>query len=401
MKKRERTGKSQFLSGKGKWLAGVLAAGILGGAGVFLGEPAGEAALDGDVIIFDQGIGMGLNKEDGSLYPMDKLAADRPTGLFLKIDADALEQTGSTPTITITGNGEAKQYAAGDYLVQQEVLTFEGAQSVKWDAGDYHARVQFESGDVLEQDVSFRDMKSIRVLVVPISALYSGQLQEIGKLDETLDDYTRKVYPLGDEDLEWIVYENENLVLEEPEYDVDTVMGRYRVWRMLSDMQDDKDEYDLILGVLAQNMKTSEDKAKSTVTGFTFGKTASVISMEDTSPAVTVAHEIGHCYGLGDEYENGTFSLETNMVPYGMSGFPFGKMTEKVSGTCPYIKGGAADKTQSSGTLVGSWNLPYDILSSTLIDREMTSLMGLSGYSEEEYWVTTDIWTALYDKLAQ
>ncbi len=31
----------------------------------------------------------------------------------------------------------------------------------------------------------------------------------------------------------------------------------------------------------------------------------------------------------------------------------------------------------------------------------MTSFMGLSGYQEPEYWVTTQIWEALYRELCE
>lgn len=44
---------------------------------------------------------------------------------------------------------------------------------------------------------------------------------------------------------------------------------------------------------------------------------------------------------------------------------------------------------------------PYDVESGELIQREMTSFMGLSGYPEQEYWVTADIWESIYESLAQ
>lgn len=36
-----------------------------------------------------------------------------------------------------------------------------------------------------------------------------------------------------------------------------------------------------------------------------------------------------------------------------------------------------------------------------LIEHDMTSLMGLSGYSAKEYWSTADIWNTMYRALAE
>ena len=82
----------------------------------------------------------------------------------------------------------------------------------------------------------------------------------------------------------------------------------------------------------------------------------------------------------------------------GIYGFRLG---ESVQGTLPYIPGGAADEGQGSGTVVYARQYPYDISSGELLLRDMTSFMGLSGYRESEYWVTTQIWEALYKELAQ
>ncbi len=392
------TEKRRFIKRKGIWACFAVTAALLGGVTAY--QDHSESVLkEQPVLVFDQGIGMGLDKEDGSLYPVDLLVADRPTGIFLQIDPDVLEDAG-TISMTVTGNGETWKYTGGDYLAEQEILSFTETEPVRWESGSYHVSVEFDNGGAMEQDICFRDMKNIRVLVVPVSAPYSGELIKSGELDETLDDYTRKVYPLGDEDLEWIIYEDGELLLDDPEYDLNSTMGRYRIWKLLDDMYEEGN-YDLVLGVVPRNMTPSKEQKQASVTGFTFGKAVSAISMEDISPAVTVAHEIGHCYSLGDEYENGTFSLSSNMVPYGMSGLNSSSLNEKVSGSCPYIKGGAADETQGSGTLVERENLPYDITTGTLIEQDMTSFMGLSGYPQEEYWITTDIWTTLYQKLTQ
>ncbi len=125
------------------------------------------------------------------------------------------------------------------------------------------------------------------------------------------------------------------------------------------------------------------------------------VSLEDTCPQVTIAHEIGHCLSLGDEYENGTFSVSMNMPPYGMKGKDRYGLSETAEGTSPYILGGTADEWQGSGTVVYGSQYPYDVFPGEVLFRDMTSFMGLSGYQEPEYWVTTQIWEALYRELCE
>mgnify|MGYP002701620955 CR=1 FL=1 len=350
-------------------------------------------------IIIDQGLGMGLDKKDGSFYEMDKLVAQRGTGLFVKA-APKWEDAVADSTMTITGNGQEWIFPAKDYDEEWELIDYTDSGQNQWQPGEYLITVKL--GDLeCEREVCFRDMKNIRILAVPVTACYSGEIETLNQLDDSLDDFTRKVYPLGSEDLEWNLYEGENKTrtLNGGGADLDTVRGRYGIWRTLSGMK--KDDYDLVIGFVPRNMRPGGESAQRTVTGFTFGKGTVVISLEDTSPEVTVAHEIGHCYNLGDEYANGTFCLAYNMVPYGMEGKDAQNPLKTVSGDCPYIKGGLGNAKQGTGTVISKEQYAYDSMTNELIDREMTSLMGLSGYSADEYWCTTDTWNTMYSALSQ
>ncbi len=349
------------------------------------------------VIIVNQGLGMGLDKEDGSLYAMDQLVAERGTGLFIKTAPEWKEEAEDS-VMTINGNGQEWNFPAAGYDEESGLIDYTDSEQTEWDAGDYLVTVKLGDAE-FEREICFRDMKNIRIMAVPITACYSGELEELEGLEASLDNFTRKVYPLGRNDLEWILYEGGTLALEGESYDLDTSGGRYRIWRILSDMQ--KEGYDLVVGFVPQNMRPYRGAEERSLTGFTFGEGTSVISLEDTSPEVTVAHEIGHCYNLGDEYENGTFCLNYNMVPYGMKGRNADRLSETVSGNCPYIKGGPGNEQQGTGTVILREQYAYDVMANELIDREMTSLMGLSGYPAEEYWSTTDIWSTMYRALAE
>lgn len=356
-----------------------------------------QSSREEPVIIINQGLGMGLDKEDGSLYAMDQLVAEKGTGLFVKTAPEWKEEAEDS-VMLINGNGQEWNFPAAGYNEELGLIDYTDSEQMEWEAGDYLVTVKLGDAE-FEREICFRDMKNIRILAVPITAYYSGELEELDELEASLDEFTRKVYPLGRNDLEWNLYEGGTLALEGESYDLDTSGGRYRIWRILSDLQGEG--YDLVVGFVPQNMRPRGGAEERSLTGFTFGEAASVISLEDTSPEVTVAHEIGHCYNLGDEYENGTFCLNYNMVPYGMQGRNADRLSETVWGICPFIKGGPGNEEHGTGTVISKEQYAYDTTTNELIDREMTSFMGLSGYPAEEYWCTTDIWSAMYHALAE
>lgn len=378
-------------------LTAALLAGAVGAGCMIPGTFQESVKTEEPVIIINQGLGMGLDKEDGSLYVMDELVAERGTGLFVKA-APELAENAADSDMTISGNGKEWNFPAEGYDESSGLIDYTGSGQREWEAGKYLITVRLGNSEY-EREVVFRNMKNIRILAVPVTACYSGKTEELNELEDSLDGFTRKVYPLGREDLEWILYEDGALTLEGENYDLDTPGGRYRIWRALAGMKGN--DYDLVVGFVPRNMLPRREAADRTLTGFTFGEAASVISLEDIGPEVTVAHEIGHCYDLGDEYENGTFCLDHNMVPYGMAGRNGKDLSKTVSGNCPYIRGGTGNEEQGTGTVISKEQYAYDITTDELIDREMTSLMGLSGYPAEEYWSTSDIWNTMFHALAE
>lgn len=271
---------------------------------------------------------------------------------------------------------------------------------MSWEAGQYSVRVNLSRELTLDRQLVFKEMREIKILVVPITGYNSGEIRQTGPLWEDLWEYTEKVYPVGAGDLQWIIYDGSEGNFDDKRYDLDTSLGRLRVWQQLRRLHD-QGGADMVIGIVPGNMRQSSTAKEAAVTGFTFGENVSVISLEDTCPQVTIAHEIGHCLSLGDEYENGTFSVSMNMPPYGMKGKDRYGLSETAEGTSPYILGGTADEWQGSGTVVYGSQYPYDVFSGEVLFRDMTSFMGLSGYQEPEYWVTTQIWEALYRELCE
>ena len=311
-----------------------------------------------------------------------------------------MQEAGGLPAFLITNGTDTWYFEDSEYLEEYGLLCFDTSEQSAWEEGRYDIQVDFPGGDRLEEEITFRDMKDIDILIVPIDGFYSGETKQTEEFDESLCEYTAKVYPVGADDLNWDIYSGEEADFDSLKYDLDTSMGRLRVWQNLKGLRKESGS-DMVIGIVAENMKSEPSAREAAVTGFTFGDYVSVISLEDASPSVTIAHEIGHCLSLGDEYENGTFSLSMNMVPYKMKGKNRFALSEAAEGTNPYIRGGAADETQGSGTIVYAQQYPYDIFAGKLISHDMTSFMGLSGYPESEYWATAQIWESLYRELAE
>lgn len=380
---------------------------FLGVGGIVLGfslPVAGQASpgrgeWEAELVV-NQGLGMGLDGTDGEFYPMDLLVADRNTGFFVQIQPEVWEEVGGQPTLLVSDSNETWRFADSEYREEYGLLCFDTSEQMSWEAGQYDVRVNFFRDFTLDRRLVFNEMREIRILVVPITGYYSGETRQTGPLGEVLWEYTEKVYPVGADDLQWEIYDGSELTFDHNRFDLDTSLGRLRVWQQLKKLHD-QEAADMVIGIVPGNMRQKPSAEEAAVTGFTFGENVSVISLEDSCPQVTIAHEIGHCLSLGDEYENGTFSVSMNMPPYGMKGKNRYRLSETAEGTNPYILGGTADEWQGSGTLVYGGQYPYDVLYGEVLLRDMTSFMGLSGYQEPEYWVTTQIWEALYLELCE
>lgn len=352
-------------------------------------------------IIVNQGLGYGLNKSNGSMEPMQKFVAERMTGIFIPASKEEYEAyQNADHKLTVTGNGETWFLHAGGYEEEAGLVDFT-SEDLEWKAGIYHLKTDIGNGQI-ERTIKVRDMKDIHVLIVPMKSCYSGTVFDAVEISDTLDDFSRKVFPLGKNDLDWSCYPHV-LNLSGKSYDLDTYIGRFRVWRSLSNLQEKENTYDLIVGLLPKNMAVDKteriSKGNGSISGFTYCDPALLVSVQGSSPAVTIAHEIGHCYELGDEYPFGMVNLNKNMIPYKMSGTNMKNVMENVTGSCIYVKGGAGDDHQGAGTVVTSEQLPFDIETGELIQRTMTSYMGLADYDETEYWMTTDTWNSVYDAL--
>ena len=217
------------------------------------------------------------------------------------------------------------------------------------DAGKYNFYLD-DNGKTIAylKDVDFFKAKPLNILAVPVKAYYSksnnvkpdgsggcpqnlvGQAVEctdeywknlgdkIGTKEtkgksavELIKQYLLDVYPVAEVNIdEGNVFDGSS-----SDYDMCNDNGQKKLWEEVSklqvrDKETGKDKYDIILAFVMYRQDES-----GTGQGYTFGKPTNIITLTDPDMLPTVAHEIAHCYGIGDEYDGGSYNYRTNNVP--------------------------------------------------------------------------------------
>lgn len=356
-------------------------------------------------LVVNQALGYGVNPQTGEFYLMDTFAAGKKTGVFVELtravrpDPDCRVQY-----VRVRHYDDLEDRlcpkATKEAATRLEFQPQNGRKPEDWFPGEYTLTAVIE-GDSLSREISFKDTGTLRVLAVPIQGWYGGESVSPGRAWEQAGQFAQTVFPLAEKALEWIPYEFEEkdrnlLRLEGEGYDLDSVEGQYNVADKLAGLQDTNAPYDLIIGFVPQNMAQDHDgESRRSLTGFTFGDSTIVISLADGAVPVTVAHEISHFFGVGDEYQGGSLNPDVNMPPYSMQGWHFvsGEATE---GTSKYILA-PGSKQAGTGTRITERQFPYDAEKGQPLTAR-SSYMGLSGLEEDAYWITPQIWEHLYSR---
>ncbi|MCR4750187.1 MAG: hypothetical protein K5877_10410 [Lachnospiraceae bacterium] len=294
------------------------------------------------------------------------------------------------------------------------------------------------------EGVTFYETKVLNILVVPVkgywSAKYDGGAPEAGaysckeakfqdangneqswdQLVSELKKYLLDVYPVADVN----ITEGNELEAGSAEYDMVSSDGQKKLWEEACKLQakdkDGKDQYDLILAFVQYRQDQGGGQ------GYTFGKPTNIITYSDPDMLPTVAHEIAHCYQVGDEYDGGSFNNSVNFPPNGYKGrnFTSGEDISATEGANEYWqspkefkaagKGGdKKDKIDENGaaTMVKLSLHPYSLSQDKFITwagvdaagnatgdtvYPTISYMG-SGYkgSDGYYWTSSVIWDHL------
>ena len=173
----------------------------------------------------------------------------------------------------------------------------------EWQAGKYVFEATV-NGTTASAGAEFVERRPLKILAVPVKANYDGDVRVPNARWKKLGEFMKQVYPIAPAGFQWTL--GQELDASDDEYDLETEEGQRHLWDALAALQPQgctanphaRGCYDLIIGFVKD--RQGED---GTTQGFTFGAPANVVTESDQDAAATVAHEVAHVFGIGDEYD--------------------------------------------------------------------------------------------------
>ena len=290
------------------------------------------------------------------------------TGLQAKTKEEAETEAKNLSVVCTTKEGEEKNTwnsfeIAQDYDEKSNKKGF--VAIIKLDNGIEKGNYTFtvKNGDqeaAKREDVDFYNAKPLNILAVPVTAYYSDSANvegggcpadkinqgvpcddelwnKVKEGEDSIERYLLDVYPVSKINVDF----GNTFEGGSEEYNMCSDEGQKKLWEDVSklqvrDKETGKDKYDIILAFVMYR----QDKT-GTGQGYTFGRPTNIITLTDKDMLPTVAHEIAHCYGVGDEYDGGSYNYRVNNVPLEYKSTGRDKVTsESVTDTTAYTQNG-------------------------------------------------------------
>ncbi|MBR5420339.1 MAG: hypothetical protein IK115_04250 [Lachnospiraceae bacterium] len=385
--------------------------------------------------------------------PGSESASEAPSAQNYKLEAKAVTNGQEADSAELTADGSA-------FTVQRAYTKdcdLDGWYAVASfptgpDKGSYNFHIYEGDKEIATRNgVTFYETNPLNVLLVPVKAYYSasfegaapqagcsysclnekyyaedGNQKAWSELKEDLKKYLLDTYPLAEINIE----EAQELDAGTEEFDmVAEGNGQKNLWDKVNKLQsknkEGKNRYDMILAFVLYRQD------KGTGQGYTFGRPTNIITYSDKDMFPTVAHEIAHCYQVGDEYNGGSLNNDVNPAPNGYKGrnFVTGEDIASNSGTneywqtpLQYRSNGGSKKNQVNGngeaTMVYLNLHPYSLSQkkficwagvnpetaqaeggevSPTISWMGSGFTGCDGY----YWTTAPIWDQLFKQFVK
>lgn len=266
-----------------------------------------------------------------------------------------------------------------------------------WAAGNYtfEVTVNGEAKSTAGSSYTFLERGMLRVLAVPVKANYAGTIVPVtDNRWKTFANYVRATYPIAADKLVWEI--RSEFDASDSSFDLETDDGQRNLWEALAKLipahcaatPSIDGCYHQVFGFI---MDRPNPYPNGRLQGFTYGKPANIGVIRDEDAAATVAHEIGHTFGLGDSYDGGSFHCSVNPTPDEFEGKDWDDRDKTVK-----CMTGRTALEGVSGTKIPAAHHPYDVGGRGPL-ADMAEYMG-SGGKQEQFWTTQEAYDWLFDK---
>lgn len=360
----------------------------------FLAEPMQplRAATAISSVEVTQVMGKGIDLASGEYYFMNTFVAEKPAAIQV-VMTEALNIDAATMSLDIYYQGSSQPLATLKPVNsgKQQIIDFIPAKNAVngWKAGRYKFTARID-GQEKTTEAIFNESKTFSVLFIPGRVKFDGQICEAPAISASTVSLRAQLMPVSENKF---IRKYRKAPIDfgtgSLGYDIATPEGRSR---FLSDIEQYRlksaSQYDVVVVLVDSRL----DKSESTG-GYTDSQHAVVVSLHgkpssETLEAIT-AHEIGHIFGNGDEYEGGDVSLNVNGLPYNVRGYENG---QSVVGARRYLQ--HADGNTYSGVLLHEVQNAYNPKTAAPILR-VSSFMG----SSYKHWPTSMVWEQMYRRL--
>ncbi len=268
-----------------------------------------------------------------------------------------------------------------------------------WKAGEYSIEATVGSDTQKIEGINFLERRSLRILALPVNANYGGgKTKAAGETWKRGGFFMKQVYPVSSANFNWKL--GQELDTSGAEFDLSTEEGRQNLWIAIASQQPQEcannpaleNCFDLIVGFIPERIDIGGGLA---LQGYTYGPPANIVVESDNDMPATVAHEVAHLYGIGDEYDGGGFLCDVNPPPPDFKGNPLGQDGDntlqcKESNEKPYKVGSGSEIDAVT------W-IPFEVGGRGLLP-DMISFMG-SGATQEENWISAPIYQQIFKSL--
>jgi len=326
-----------------------------------------------------------------------KFVAGKDTAILAFLDAP-VQANPNTQTVTVSRDGQMVTTLAplvGDGPVNPLVFACPSREQCgSWAEGNYTFDASID-GVTRSAQATFLARRPMRVLAVPVTVNY-GNLGGVQTPDDKWKgggDFMRRTWPVAADRFSW----TQRDLLDLSSIDVSSSAGQRELWQRLANLNppectSDPSQagcYDKIIGFIKSRIGTMQ--------GYTYGTPANVVVNDDEDMPGTVAHECGHPFRLGDEYEGGSFNCDVNPTPPAYQGKDFATQS-----MMPYSCTASTEMASAVGGtgvgIVGSVSHPFEVGGRGLLG-DAVNFMG-SGALQARQWVSPRTYDHLFNALA-